>query len=147
MHTQIHTYCYCCTQTFLHLFLSWSLTPCTYRSRVCFTDLSAQMFVRLTNRLLSVGQMYKGAYTWKSVQKRVRVFLQRVSDLWKSTYRENLRTSAHEREFRDSADLLAHNDDWLIYRYRYPRASLLDLCTEWLGLCVWMPNKSQANRL
>ena len=38
-----------------------------------------------------------------------------------------------QQEFSDRADLLAYNDDWLINRYRYPRAIILDLCTvlEW----------------
>lgn len=35
-----------------------------------------------------------------------------------------------ERHFRDRHDLLANNDDWLISRFRLPRAVLLDLCAE-----------------
>uniref|UniRef100_A0A8C9Z230 Putative nuclease HARBI1 n=1 Tax=Sander lucioperca TaxID=283035 RepID=A0A8C9Z230_SANLU len=35
-----------------------------------------------------------------------------------------------ERVFRDHDDLLAHDDDWLIGLFRFPRAVLLDLCTE-----------------
>ena len=33
-----------------------------------------------------------------------------------------------ERVFRDHNDLLAHDDDWLMSRFRFPRAMLLDLC-------------------
>lgn len=35
-----------------------------------------------------------------------------------------------ERVFRDHQDLLAHDDDWLISRFRLPRAVLLELCAE-----------------
>ena len=35
-----------------------------------------------------------------------------------------------ERVFRDNKDFLAHDDDWLIRRFRFPRAVLLDLCAE-----------------
>uniref|UniRef100_A0A8C9ZM49 Putative nuclease HARBI1 n=1 Tax=Sander lucioperca TaxID=283035 RepID=A0A8C9ZM49_SANLU len=35
-----------------------------------------------------------------------------------------------EREFRDQTDLLAHDDDWLMSRFRLPKAILLELCTE-----------------
>lgn len=35
-----------------------------------------------------------------------------------------------ERVFRDQNDLLAHDDDWLISRFRLPRAVLLELCAE-----------------
>ena len=35
-----------------------------------------------------------------------------------------------ERVFRDHNDLLAHDDDWLMSRFRFPRAMLLDLCAE-----------------
>ena len=35
-----------------------------------------------------------------------------------------------ERVFRDHRDFLAHGDDWLISRFRFPRAVLLDLCAE-----------------
>uniref|UniRef100_A0A9J8AW41 Putative nuclease HARBI1 n=1 Tax=Cyprinus carpio carpio TaxID=630221 RepID=A0A9J8AW41_CYPCA len=35
-----------------------------------------------------------------------------------------------ERVFRDHDDFLAHDDDWLISRFRFPRAVLLDLCAE-----------------
>ena len=35
-----------------------------------------------------------------------------------------------ERSFRDHEDFLAHDDDWLISRFRFPRAVLLDLCAE-----------------
>lgn len=31
---------------------------------------------------------------------------------------------------RDQHDLLAHDDDWLISRFRLPRAVLLELCAE-----------------
>lgn len=35
-----------------------------------------------------------------------------------------------ERVFRDREDFLAHDDDWLISRFRLPRAVLLQLCLE-----------------
>ncbi|KAL6460876.1 hypothetical protein MHYP_G00308420 [Metynnis hypsauchen] len=35
-----------------------------------------------------------------------------------------------ERLFRDHYDFLAHDDDWLISRFRVPRAVLLELCAE-----------------
>ena len=35
-----------------------------------------------------------------------------------------------ERVFRDRHDLLAHEDKWLISRFRFPRAILLELCAE-----------------
>ncbi|XP_061574215.1 putative nuclease HARBI1 [Cololabis saira] len=35
-----------------------------------------------------------------------------------------------ERVFRDHTDLLAHDDDWLFSRFRFPRAILLELCAE-----------------
>ncbi|KAL6467905.1 hypothetical protein MHYP_G00235820 [Metynnis hypsauchen] len=35
-----------------------------------------------------------------------------------------------ERVFRDHYDFLAHDDDWLISRSRFPRAVLLELCAE-----------------
>lgn len=35
-----------------------------------------------------------------------------------------------ERVFRDREDLLAHDDNWLISRFRFPRAILLELCAE-----------------
>lgn len=35
-----------------------------------------------------------------------------------------------ERVFRDREDFLAHDDDWLISRFRLPRALLLDLIAE-----------------
>nr|XP_055036504.1 putative nuclease HARBI1 isoform X2 [Misgurnus anguillicaudatus]XP_055042372.1 putative nuclease HARBI1 isoform X2 [Misgurnus anguillicaudatus]XP_055063138.1 putative nuclease HARBI1 isoform X2 [Misgurnus anguillicaudatus]XP_055075733.1 putative nuclease HARBI1 isoform X2 [Misgurnus anguillicaudatus] len=35
-----------------------------------------------------------------------------------------------ERVFRDHNDFLAHDDDWLISRFRFPRAILLELCAE-----------------
>ncbi len=35
-----------------------------------------------------------------------------------------------ERVFRDHQDFLAHDNDWLISRFRLPRALLLDLCAE-----------------
>ncbi|XP_034550678.1 putative nuclease HARBI1 [Notolabrus celidotus] len=35
-----------------------------------------------------------------------------------------------ERVFRDHSDFLAQDDDWLISRFRFRRAVLLDLCTE-----------------
>uniref|UniRef100_A0A9J7Y678 Putative nuclease HARBI1 n=1 Tax=Cyprinus carpio carpio TaxID=630221 RepID=A0A9J7Y678_CYPCA len=35
-----------------------------------------------------------------------------------------------ERVFRDHDDFLAHDDDWLISRFTFPRAVLLDLCAE-----------------
>ncbi|KAL6478454.1 hypothetical protein MHYP_G00142890 [Metynnis hypsauchen] len=35
-----------------------------------------------------------------------------------------------ERVFRDHYDFLAHDDDWLISRFRFPRAVLLELCAE-----------------
>ncbi|KAK0146340.1 hypothetical protein N1851_014363 [Merluccius polli] len=36
----------------------------------------------------------------------------------------------NERVFRDYYDFLAHDDDWLISRFRFPRAVLLEICTE-----------------
>ena len=38
-----------------------------------------------------------------------------------------------ERVFRDHGDFLAHDDDWLIRRFRFTRAVFLDLCVE---LCL-----------
>ncbi|KAL2086050.1 hypothetical protein ACEWY4_017109 [Coilia grayii] len=35
-----------------------------------------------------------------------------------------------ERVFHDHNDFLAHDDDWLISRFRFPRAILLELCAE-----------------
>lgn len=35
-----------------------------------------------------------------------------------------------ERVFRDREDFLAHDDDWLLRRFRFPRAILLELCSE-----------------
>ncbi|KAL6458637.1 hypothetical protein MHYP_G00321090 [Metynnis hypsauchen] len=35
-----------------------------------------------------------------------------------------------ERVFRDHYDFLAHDDDWLISCFRFPRAVLLELCAE-----------------
>ena len=35
-----------------------------------------------------------------------------------------------ERVFRDQTDLLAHDDDWLMSRFRLPWAILLELCAE-----------------
>ncbi|KAL6456513.1 hypothetical protein MHYP_G00004940 [Metynnis hypsauchen] len=35
-----------------------------------------------------------------------------------------------ERVFRDHYDFLAHDDVWLISRFRFPRAVLLELCAE-----------------
>jgi len=35
-----------------------------------------------------------------------------------------------ERVFRDRDDLLAHEDNWLISRFRFPRAIILQLCAE-----------------
>ena len=35
-----------------------------------------------------------------------------------------------EKAFKDCKDFLAHDDDWLICRFRFPTAVLLDLCTE-----------------
>ncbi|XP_026090023.1 putative nuclease HARBI1 [Carassius auratus] len=35
-----------------------------------------------------------------------------------------------ERVFRDHNDFLAQDDDWLISRFRFPRAVLLELCAE-----------------
>ncbi|XP_041846127.1 putative nuclease HARBI1 [Melanotaenia boesemani] len=35
-----------------------------------------------------------------------------------------------ERVFRDHQDFLANDDDWLICRFRFPRAVLLNLCAE-----------------
>ncbi|KAL6466678.1 hypothetical protein MHYP_G00244820 [Metynnis hypsauchen] len=35
-----------------------------------------------------------------------------------------------ERLFRDHYDVLAHDDVWLISRFRFPRAVLLELCAE-----------------
>lgn len=40
------------------------------------------------------------------------------------------RAMRRERVFRDHHDLLAHDDDWLISRFRLPRAVLLELCAE-----------------
>ncbi|KAK0136438.1 putative nuclease HARBI1 [Merluccius polli] len=36
----------------------------------------------------------------------------------------------NERVFRHYYDFLAHDDDWLISRFRFPRAVLLEICTE-----------------
>ena len=38
-----------------------------------------------------------------------------------------------EQVFCDYCDFLAHDDDWLISRLKFPRAILLEFCTE-LGL-------------
>ncbi|KAL6470533.1 hypothetical protein MHYP_G00216520 [Metynnis hypsauchen] len=35
-----------------------------------------------------------------------------------------------ERVFHDHYDILAHDDDWLISSFRFPRAVLLELCAE-----------------
>lgn len=35
-----------------------------------------------------------------------------------------------DRVFRDHNNLLAHDDDWLMSCFRFPRAMLLDLCAE-----------------
>ena len=35
-----------------------------------------------------------------------------------------------ERVFRDRTDFLAHDDDWLMRRFRFPRAVLVELCAE-----------------
>ncbi|XP_061595266.1 putative nuclease HARBI1 [Cololabis saira] len=35
-----------------------------------------------------------------------------------------------ERVFRDHTDLLAHDDDWLFSRFRFPRPILLEFCAE-----------------
>ncbi|XP_045076311.1 putative nuclease HARBI1 [Coregonus clupeaformis] len=35
-----------------------------------------------------------------------------------------------EQVFRDHSDFLAHDNDWLISRFRFPRAILLELCAE-----------------
>lgn len=43
-----------------------------------------------------------------------------------------------ERVFRDHDDFLAHDDDWLISRFRLPRAMLLELCAE-LGPTLQRP--------
>lgn len=45
-----------------------------------------------------------------------------------------------ERVFRDHQDFLAHDDDWLISRFRLPRALLLDLCAE-LGPVLERPTR------
>ncbi len=45
-----------------------------------------------------------------------------------------------ERVFRDHEDFLAHDDDWLISRFRFPRAMLLDLCAE-LGPTLQRPTR------
>lgn len=45
-----------------------------------------------------------------------------------------------ERVFRDHGDFLAHDDDWLISRFRFPRAVLLDLCAE-LGPVLDRPTR------
>ncbi|XP_070830975.1 putative nuclease HARBI1 [Chaetodon trifascialis] len=45
-----------------------------------------------------------------------------------------------ERSFRDHGDFLAHDDDWLISRFRFPRAVLLDLCAE-LGPVLDRPTR------
>ena len=43
---------------------------------------------------------------------------------------DDQRPLRRERVFTDRADFLAHDDDWLISRFRFPRAVLLDLCAE-----------------
>lgn len=40
------------------------------------------------------------------------------------------RAIRRERVFRDRADFLAHDDTWLISRYRLPRTALLELCAQ-----------------
>ena len=45
-----------------------------------------------------------------------------------------------ERVFRDREDFLAHDDDWLISRFRFPRAVFLDLCAE-LGPALDRPTR------
>ena len=45
-----------------------------------------------------------------------------------------------ERVFSDHTDLLAHDDEWLISRFEFPRAVLLDLCAE-LGPALERPTR------
>ncbi|KAK0146660.1 Protein kinase C alpha type [Merluccius polli] len=52
-----------------------------------------------------------------------------VTDTFTSRYIANGRIR-NERVFRDYYDFLAHDDDWLISRFRFPRAILLEICTE-----------------
>ncbi|KAJ8403265.1 hypothetical protein AAFF_G00354820 [Aldrovandia affinis] len=40
------------------------------------------------------------------------------------------RAIRRERVFRDRPDFFAHDDEWLISRYRLPRAMLLELCAQ-----------------
>jgi len=50
-----------------------------------------------------------------------------------------------ERVFRDRKDLLAHNGDWLISRFRrFPRAIFLELCAE---LRPSLEGNAEANQL
>ena len=44
-------------------------------------------------------------------------------------------TEQRERVFCDYYDFLSHDDDWLISRFTFPRAILLEFCTE-LGLVL-----------
>lgn len=73
-----------------------------------------------------------------------------ISPIYATAHKErgngcaSLRTMAHlalledfanrgirrERLFRDPHDLLDYDDDWLISRFRLPRAVFLDLCAE-----------------
>jgi len=48
-----------------------------------------------------------------------------------------------ERVFRDRHDLLAHEDKWLISRFRFPRAIILKLCAE---LQRWSATQHGATR-
>ena len=49
-----------------------------------------------------------------------------------------------ERVFRDREDLLVHDGDWLISRFRFPRVILLELCAE-----LWpvLKRNTEANQL
>lgn len=50
------------------------------------------------------------------------------------------RAFRRERVFRDRADILAHDDEWLVSRYRLPRAILVQLCDE-LGPALERPTR------
>ncbi len=58
------------------------------------------------------------------------VTLGAVELLARAMEEENPGRIRRERVFRDQQDLLAHDDDWLISRFRLPRAVLLELCAE-----------------
>ena len=50
------------------------------------------------------------------------------------------RPMRRERVFRDHEDYLAHDDEWLISRFRLPRAILVQICGE-LELALERPTR------